>query len=128
MKFNQLLTATYSFTALSVVMQLPTPAFAQNPPNTCACVTSGATPQPGQKERSSGNFSTQGCASTLIVTAPGATSFDIKYDISGGPDGPALTNQTNNSIFLNPNARNLYIANPKSAPSGNITICFVNKV
>ena len=123
MKFNQLLTAIFSFTALSVVMQPPAPAFAQS---TCACVTSESRPQAGQTARSSGNFSTQGCAASLRWTAPTPIVFDVKQDVSGGTDPTPFSGLTNDVVTVNPNQRSLYIANPRNA-GGNFTVCAINQ-
>ncbi len=123
MKFNQLLTAIFSFTTLSVVMQPPTPAFAQN---TCACVTSESRPQRGQKNRSSGNFSTQGCSASLKWTSPTPIVFDVKQDRTGRSDPTTFSGLTNGVVTVNPNQRSLYIANPKNA-SGNFRVCAVNR-
>ncbi|MBC6433927.1 DeoR family transcriptional regulator [Nostoc sp. HG1] len=124
MKFNQLLTAIFSFTALSVVVQPSTPAFAQSPP--CACITSEAQPQAGQDARSSGNFSTQGCNANLKVSVPSPIVFDIKEDVSGGFDPTPFPGLTNDVVIVNPNQRSLYIANPRNA-GGNFTVCVVNQ-
>jgi hypothetical protein len=122
MKFNQLVAAIFSFTALSVVMQ-PPPAFAQS---TCACVTSESRPQSGQRNRSSGNFSTQGCAASLRWTAPVPIVFDVKQDRSGRSDPTPFSGLTNGVVTVNPNQRSLYIANPKNA-TGNFTVCAINQ-
>ncbi|WP_292834798.1 DeoR family transcriptional regulator [Nostoc sp. JL33] len=123
MKFNQLLAAIFSFTALSVVMQPPAPALAQS---TCACVTSQPQPQRGQKNRSSGNFSTQGCAANLIWTSPTPIVFDVKQDRSGKSDPTTFSGLTNGVVTGNPNQRSLYIANPRNA-SGNFRVCAKNR-
>jgi hypothetical protein len=123
MKFNQLLTAIFSFTALSVVMQPPTPAFAQS---TCACVTSEPRPQSGQRNRSSGNFSTQGCSSSLRWSSPPGITYDIKQDRSRRSDPTRLFGLTNGVRTGNPNERSLYIANPRNA-SSNFRVCAINR-
>ncbi|MCC5643149.1 hypothetical protein LC607_09380 [Nostoc sp. CHAB 5824] len=123
MKFNQLLTAIFSFTAFSVMMQPPAPVFAQS---TCACVTSESRPQSGQRNRSSGNFSTQGCAASLKWTAPIPIVFDVKQDVSGGSDPTPFSGLTNDVVTVNPNQRSLYIANPKNA-NASFTVCALNQ-
>ncbi|MEH2180485.1 DeoR family transcriptional regulator [Nostoc sp.] len=126
MKFNQLLTAIFSFTALSAAIQPPIPVLAQSPPNTCACITSEAAPQAGQKARSSGNFSTQGCAANLRWSVPTPIVFDVAKDVSGGSDPTLYPGVTNDVVTVNPNERSLYIANPRNAP-GNFTVCAINQ-
>ncbi|MFH7029190.1 MAG: hypothetical protein ACHBN1_28305 [Heteroscytonema crispum UTEX LB 1556] len=124
MKLNQLLAAILCFTVLTplLVVTLPvTPASAAS----CACITSEAQPQRGQKNRSSGNFSTQGCTTTLRWSAPDGVSFNVMRDVSGGKDPVELQNVTNGSSTQNPNQRSLYIANPKGANKG-FQVCAEN--
>jgi hypothetical protein len=117
MKFNQLLIGIFSFTALTAlsVVMLPVTSAA---PGRCACISSEAQPQRGQKNRSSGNFSTQGCTTTLRWSAPKGVSFNVMRDVSGGKDPVELPNISNGSSTQNPNQRSLYIANPKGAQKG----------
>jgi hypothetical protein len=114
MKLNQLLPAILSFTSLTplLVVTLPVaPASAAS----CACITSEAQPQLGQKNRSSGNFSTQGCTTTLTWSAENGVSFNVMRDISRGKDPVELRDVTNGLSTQNPNQRSLYIANPSGA-------------
>jgi hypothetical protein len=83
----------------------------------CACVQSEAQPQNGQKARSSGNFSTQGCSTTLYWQIPQGVSVDIKQDVSGGKD-PTHFRVQMGARTQNPNQRSLYIANPRGAQAG----------
>ncbi|MBR8839982.1 MAG: hypothetical protein DSM106950_39790 [Stigonema ocellatum SAG 48.90 = DSM 106950] len=119
MRLNQLRVAISSFIILvpSSVVTLPvTPVLAQQ--GSCACINSEAQPQRGQKSRSSGNFSTQGCPTTLRWSGPDGVTFDVMRDVSGGKDKLEIRNVTNGSSSQNPNQRNLYIANPHGAQKG----------
>jgi hypothetical protein len=61
------------------------------PGSLCAAVTSDPTPQPGQGNRSSGNFSTQGCGGNGYVWSCGSgIRFDVMEDRSLAQD-PILT-------------------------------------
>lgn len=90
-----------------------------------ARVRSGKEPQPGQKNRSSGNFSTE--------NLPAGTKY-LKWEVIGGgdpdfisfnvmEDKSAATDPTHFSGVLSGNRtsviskRSLYIANPKNATS-----------
>ncbi|WP_199337632.1 MULTISPECIES: hypothetical protein [unclassified Nostoc] len=117
MKLNQLVVGISSFIVLapsSVVTLHITPVLAQSS-SICACITSEAQPQLGQINRSSGNFSTQGCATSLRWSGPDGVNFNVMRDVSGGTDPVELTNVTNGSLLQNPNQRSLYIANPTGA-------------
>jgi hypothetical protein len=92
----------------------------------CACVQSEAQPQNGQKARSSGNFSTQGCSTTLSWVVPTGISVDIKQDVSGGKD-PTHFRVQSGTRTRNPNKRSLYIANPRGARAG-FRVCAVSVV
>lgn len=119
MKLNQLVIGIPSFIVLalsSVVTLHITPALAQS--RSCACINSEAQPQRGQKNRSSGNFSSQGCSTSLRWSSPDGVSFNVMRDVSGGKDPVELSNVTNGSITPNPNQRSLYIANPRGAQTG----------
>lgn len=79
-------------------------------------VKSEAGPQKGQKERSSGNFSTSGMGggSSIYWTCPEGVSFDIKIDKTG--TDPFFANGvTNGTITSFTDNSKLYIANPKGA-------------
>jgi hypothetical protein len=84
----------------------------------CTCVQSEAQPQNGQKARSSGNFSTQGCSTTLSWLLPTGISVDIKQDVSGGKDPTHFRRVQSGTRTRNPNKRSLYIANPRGARAG----------
>ena len=91
---------------------------------TCACVTSEAQPQNGQKTRSSGNFSTQGCTSTLSWILPPNINVGIYRDVSGGKD--QFKYDVNNGVRTqNTNLRNLYTGNPRGANSP-FQVCALN--
>jgi hypothetical protein len=101
------------------VVNLPySSAFAQDRGGVCACIQSEAQPQRGQKNRSSGNFSTQGCTTTLDWDAPEGISFNVMRDVSGGRDPVEISNANNKIRTQNPNQRSLYIANPRGAKEG----------
>ena len=129
LKFTQKVKAILSLmvlttlTVVGVVMLPNTSALAQTV-STCACITSEAQPQNGQKARSSGNFSTQGCTTTIQWSLPGGIKVDIKEDISGGKD-PTLFNVSNEAKKQNPNKRDIYIANPKGAQKS-FEVCALN--
>lgn len=110
-----------ALTILGVVMLHPNSTLAQTD---CACVQSEAQPQHGQKARSSGNFSTQGCSSTLIWNLPDGVSVDIAQDVSGRKD-PTFYKVSNGDRRQNPNKRSLYIANPHGAQKG-FQVCALN--
>lgn len=106
-----------------VVMRPNTSALAQEL-STCACVTSEAQPQRGQKHRSSGNFSTQGCTTSIQWSLPANIKIDIKEDISGGRD-PNFYSLSNGAIKQNLNKRDIYIANPQGAQKS-FEVCALN--
>ncbi|MBH8566662.1 DeoR family transcriptional regulator [Nostoc sp. CENA67] len=81
----------------------------------CATVTSEAQPQSGQKNRSSGNFSTQGCGPRLKWTSPPLIVYRVMRDVSGGTDPVILGAVTNGLVTNAINERSLYIANPQNA-------------
>ncbi|WP_375514662.1 hypothetical protein [uncultured Nostoc sp.] len=90
----------------------------------CACVTSEAQPQNGQKTRSSGNFSTQGCTSTVSWILPPNVTLGIYRDVSGGKD--KFVYDINNGVRTpNSNLRNLYAGNPRGANSP-FQVCALN--
>ncbi len=97
-----------------------------------ATVLSEPTPQPKQKHRSSGNFSTDGLPSEckFIKFAvknnpnPDAITFDVKHDISAGID-TTWWKDVNNGYRSNENVkacRTLYIANPAGADGKPFTV------
>ncbi|MFD2573189.1 hypothetical protein ACFSUS_21280 [Spirosoma soli] len=95
-----------------------------------ATVVSDPQPQPGQKHRSSGNFSTDSMPSgtkyvsfQVINTAnPDIIHFDVMQDVSMGIDPTRYSDAYNGfqSNYTDPH-RSLYIANPRNA-SGNFTV------
>lgn len=119
MKLKQLLATCLVLTFALLIVMLPIGSASAD---TCACVTSGSQPLKGQTNRSSGNFSTQGCSFDLRWTAPNNVSFKVMQDISGGFDPVKLRNVNNGSKTRNPDKRSLYIANPKGA-SDSFTVC-----
>lgn len=129
LKFNQKVIALLSLTALTipigvgVVMQHPNSALAQER-TICSCIRSEAQPQRGQKARSSGNFSTEGCSTTLVWELPDGINVDIAQDISGGKDR-GFYRVSNGVRRQNPNKRSLYIANPHGAQQG-FQVCAIN--
>jgi hypothetical protein len=124
MKFNKLLIVFLSFIIFSLAFIPSSSAFAQQN-KICTCITSEPAPQPRQSHRSSGNFSTQGCADNLLWTTEPGPVFDVKEDKSLGTDPTIFSSMTTNVIKPNPNKRDLYIANPKNANS-NFTVCTIN--
>lgn len=126
MKFKQLIATTVSITLIFimalVIMILPV---ASASADTCTCITSAAQPLEGQKNRSSGNFSTQGCSFDLQWTAPDNVSFNVMQDRSSAKDPVKLENVSNGSKTRNPDQRSLYIANPRGA-SDSFTVCAEN--
>ncbi|WP_228061778.1 hypothetical protein [[Phormidium] sp. LEGE 05292] len=121
LKFNQKIAILSSmpliFLPVVGIVTLPHfSALAQN--GICACASSEAQPQRGQRNRSSGNFSTQGCTTTLSWNAPKGVSFNVMRDVSGGRDPVELSNVARGTRTQNPNQRSLYIANPKGARGG----------
>jgi hypothetical protein len=84
----------------------------------CTCISSEAQPQRGQKNRSSGNFSTEGCTTTLHWTAPRGVHFKVMRDVSGGVDPVIFGHVDNNTRTRNVEQRSLYIANPAGARRG----------
>jgi hypothetical protein len=114
MKLNQLLTVIFSFTSLTPLLVVTLPV-APASANSCACITSEAQPQRNQKNRSSGNFSTQGCTTTLRWSAPDGVRFNVMRDVSRGKDPVELRNVSNGLSIQNPSQRSLYIANPNGA-------------
>lgn len=129
LKFTQKVKAILSLmvlttlTVVGVVMLPNTSALAQTVSN-CACVTSEAQPQVGQEARSSGNFSTQGCTTSIKWSLPSGINVDIAEDVSGGSD-PTLFNVSNDAITQNPDKRDIYIANPKGAQKS-FEVCALN--
>ncbi len=127
LKFDRKVMAIFGLMALTtstvvgVVMLHQNSGLAQT---NCACVPSEAQPQRGQKARSSGNFSTQGCSSTLIWNLPNGVSVDIMQDVSGGKDR-RFYKVSNGNRMQNPDKRSLYIANPHGAQEG-FQVCAFN--
>ncbi|WP_310483181.1 DeoR family transcriptional regulator [Chamaesiphon sp. VAR_48_metabat_403] len=114
MKFNRLLLGIFSLatlTASSMVM----PPITSAAPKICSCAISQARPERGQKSRSSGNFSTQGCARSLIWNSPKGVSFTVVKDVSAGKDRVEISNVKHGLQTQNPNQEKLYIANPRGA-------------
>lgn len=90
--------------------------------NPCASVTSEPNPQHGQKHRSSGNFSTEGCSGDKIqFSSPEGVVYDIMEDKSLAPDPTIYKDVTNGTIVEKVSSRSLYVANPKHA-SGNFVV------
>lgn len=116
MKLNRLLLGVFSLTALTA-SSMVMPPVTSAAPGICTCITSEAQPQREQKSRSSGNFSTQGCTTTLKWTSPTGVSFAVVQDVSAGKDRVQIATATNGSRTQNPNQRNLYIASPNGARS-----------
>ncbi|MCU0287597.1 MAG: DeoR family transcriptional regulator [Acidobacteria bacterium] len=84
----------------------------------CASVTSEPKPQSGQKNRSSGNFSTEGCPGTrLRWSCPTGISFNVMKDVPMGRDPVIFYGIANGTITKMYKARSLYIANPRWADS-----------
>lgn len=80
----------------------------------CASVSSEPNPSPGQKHRSSGNFSTVNCSgSKLKWSCSQGIVFDVMKDVSGGTDPTIFHDLTNGSETDTNQDRSLYIANPR---------------
>lgn len=129
LKFNQKVSILSStaliFLPVVGILTLPnSSALAEN--RICTCISSEAQPQQGQDNRSSGNFSTQGCTTTLKWSAPRGVRFKVMRDVSGGTDPVIFTNVGNNTQTRNPKQRSLYIANPVGARQG-FRVCASNK-
>jgi hypothetical protein len=90
-----------------------------------AAVTSDAQPQPGQKHRSSGNFSTQDAPvgtnalrwEIADTGNPNGIRFGVKDDKSVGVDPPVFEDVYNNKQTGYVADRSLYVANPEGASS-----------
>ncbi|MDO8161668.1 DeoR family transcriptional regulator [Bacillus toyonensis] len=88
-----------------------------------ATVFSQSTPLPGQKNRSSGNFSTEFLPpGTLylkwIITGggdPDIISFNVMKDVSAGTDPVIFSGVLSGNRTNVVSERSLYIANPKNA-------------
>jgi hypothetical protein len=82
----------------------------------CASVTSEPKPSEGQKNRWSGNFSTQNCSgSRLKWNCPAGIVFNVMKDVSGGTDPVIFRDITNGTVTDMNQDRSLYIANPRNA-------------
>jgi hypothetical protein len=88
-----------------------------------ASVTSLPTPQPGQKNRSSGNFSVEnlppGTYALKFVVEGGnpGTHFNVMKDVSGGIDPTIWTDVYSGNTTSVQTDRSFYIANPSGADS-----------
>jgi hypothetical protein len=98
-----------------------------------AQVTSSAQPQSGQKNRSSGDFSTEGVPGGYSKflwkisgsgVNPTAIQFDVMKDKSAGIDPTIFSNLTDGSVTDIYQDRQLYIANPKGATSNFIVTVY----
>jgi hypothetical protein len=93
-------------------------------------ITSLGKPQPGQKHRSSGNFSTQGVPGGFSkfywevsgTQQPDSVKFDVKRDKSGGTDPVIYPNLKNKSVTDIQQIRSLYIADPKGSYGGDFRV------
>ncbi|MDJ0675015.1 MAG: DeoR family transcriptional regulator [Calothrix sp. MO_167.B42] len=94
-----------------------------------ASVTSEAGPQSGQKNRSSGNFSTENAPPNtrnllwkVVPLDEGIPPSGIKFEVMEDKRGkdPTIWTDVSNDLFTNyQSSRSLYIANPSgSGPSG----------
>lgn len=93
-------------------------------------VTSGSKPQSGQKNRSSGNFTTEGAPSGTTnllwrvvpldnTVAASAISFKVMEDRSAATDPVIFSGVKDNTTTDYKSSRSFYIANPSgSGPSG----------
>lgn len=92
-------------------------------------VTSEPTPQEGQNERSSGNFSTEGAPSdSTIIWVVGdndhadTISFDVKEDKTLASDPVIWPGVFSCSQNRYESSRSFYIANPAGAGVNNFTV------
>lgn len=93
-------------------------------------VTSLGHPQPGQKHRSSGNFSTQGVPGGFSkfywevsgTKEPDSVKFDIKRDKSAGIDPVIFSDLKNKSVTGIQQIRSLYLADPKGSYDGDFIV------
>lgn len=92
-----------------------------------AAVTSLSTPQEGQKNRSSGNFSVENLpAGTyalkfVVEGANSGTHFNVMKDVSGGTDSTIWSNVYSGNTTDVQTDRSFYIANP-SGTNSNFTV------
>jgi hypothetical protein len=92
-----------------------------------AAVTSLSTPQEGQKNRSSGNFSVENLpAGTyalkfVVEGANSGTHFNVMKDVSGGTDPTIWSNVYSGNTTDVQTDRSFYIANP-SGTNSNFTV------
>ncbi|WP_420892563.1 DeoR family transcriptional regulator [Priestia filamentosa] len=92
-----------------------------------AAVTSLSTPQEGQKNRSSGNFSVENLpAGTyalkfVVEGANSGTHFNVMKDVSGGTDPTIWSNVYSGNTTNVQTDRSFYIANP-SGTNSNFTV------
>ncbi|WP_411205876.1 DeoR family transcriptional regulator [Priestia filamentosa] len=92
-----------------------------------ASVTSLSTPQEGQKNRSSGNFSIENLpAGTyalkfVVDGANSSTHFNVMKDVSGGTDPTIWSNVYSGNTTDVQTDRSFYIANP-SGTNSNFTV------
>jgi hypothetical protein len=120
----KLIVSTITLMVLIVIGVVVLPSYPALADVNCACVTSEAQPQNGQKTRSSGNFSTQGCTTTLAWIVPPNVTVGIYRDVSGGKD-QFKYDVTNGVRTQNTNLRNLYAGNPRAANSP-FQVCALN--
>jgi len=100
--------------ATLMVFSFNAPSYATD--SLCTSVTSAPGPQPGQNNRSSGNFSDQECPGpNLKWNFPGSITFRVMEDKSASSDKERLSNVTSGKVTYRLNNRNLYIANPSGA-------------
>ncbi|MGJ5673581.1 MAG: hypothetical protein ACR9NN_08230 [Nostochopsis sp.] len=81
----------------------------------CTSVTSSPSPQSGEKNRSSGNFSTQNCEPRLKWEVAPRIIFNVMRDKSAGKDPVILSNVNDGKVTDAIDIRSLYIANPQNA-------------
>lgn len=94
-----------------------------------AQITSGPTPQEGQKNRSSGDFSTEGVPGGFSkfywevsgVSVPAGVMFNVMEDKSAAIDPVIWSDLTDGSVTEIKKFRQIYIANPRGA-SGNFVV------
>ncbi|MDY0943697.1 MULTISPECIES: DeoR family transcriptional regulator [Priestia] len=88
-----------------------------------ASVTSLATPQEGQKNRSSGNFSVENlpegtyALKFVVEGAKPGTHFNVMKDVSGGIDPTIWSNIYDGNTTDVQTDRSFYISNPSGADS-----------
>jgi len=100
--------------ATVMVFSFNAPSYATD--SLCTSVTSNPRPQPGQNNRSSGNFSDQECSGpNLKWMVPGSIRFNVMLDRTMARDPVLAENVIIGQVTRRFNERNLYIANPSGA-------------